>query len=205
MLKKLIPLLACSIALILAGCSGPPEAVTKAPEKPPEAVTGQTALWKMFQVARAWAPDAEILKVTTIHLTEVPEAPGKAGAWEATFTSAAKGHAKSYTYSVIEGQGTLHQGVFGAPEEDFTSRPDATPFPIAAIKTDTDAALNMALANGGYDFEKKVPRKLISFVLEKLPKFANPAWRVIWGESAGTSNFSIYVDAMTDDFLERLH
>jgi hypothetical protein len=42
-------------------------------------------------------------------------------------------------------------------------------------------------------------------MLEKLPKFANPAWRVIWGESAGTSNFSVYVDATENDFLERLH
>ena len=205
-MKKLNLLLACSTVLVLAGCSGPaPEAVTKAPEKPPEPVTGQTALWKMFQVARAWAPDAQILRVATIHLTEVPETPGKAGAWEATFTSAAKGHAKSYTYSVIEGQGTLHQGVFGAPEEDFTPTPDATPFAIGAVKTDTDAAFNMALTNGGTDYEKKVPRKTISFLLEKLPKFANPAWRVIWGESAGTSSFSIFVDATMDDFLERLH
>ena len=69
-----------------------------------------------------------------------------------------EGRAKSYTYSVIEGQGTLHQGVFGAPEE-LPLQPDATPFPIAAVKTDTDAALNMALANGGYHFEKKTPRK----------------------------------------------
>ena len=42
-------------------------------------------------------------------------------------------------------------------------------------------------------------------MLEKLPKFANPAWRVIWGESAGTSSFSIYIDATVNDFLERLH
>ena len=156
-------------------------------------------------VARAWAPDAQILTLSSIHLTEVPYVRGKAGAWEATFTSAAKGRSKSYTYSVIEGAGTLHQGVFGAPEEDWTAGKETEPFLIAAVKTDTDAALNMALANGGTDYEKKSPSQTISFMLEKLPKFANPAWRVIWGESAGTSSFSIYIDATVNDFLERLH
>jgi hypothetical protein len=198
------PILA--LALILPGCSDQPAAtVAKAPEKPPESVTGQSALWKMFQVARAWAPDAQILKLSSIHLTEVPYVRGKAGAWEATFTSANKGRSKSYTYSVIEGAGTLHQGVFGAPEEGWSAGKDSEPFLIAAVKTDTDAALNMALANGGTDYEKKSPQQTISFMLEKLPKFANPAWRVIWGESAGTSSFSIYIDATMNDFLERLH
>jgi hypothetical protein len=28
---------------------------------------------------------------------------------------------------------------------------------------------------------------------------------VIWGESAATSNFSVYVDASTGEFREKLH
>jgi hypothetical protein len=208
-MKKLLLPSVLAAALALAGCSDQPTAaVPKAPEKPPEAVSGQTALWKMFQAARAWAPDAQVLRASSIHLTEVPTVRGKAGAWQATFTSATKGRAKSYTYSVIESQGNLHKGVFGGLEEDYTPSRDTTPFLIAGIKTDTDAALNMAMANGGYDYEKEQKAgkdQTISFVLEKLPKFLNPAWRVIWGESAGTSSFSVYVDAAVNDFLERLH
>ena len=45
----------------------------------------------------------------------------------------------------------------------------------------------------------------IAFVLEKTSKFPDPAWRVVWGESVGTSNFSIYVDSSTGAFLEKMH
>jgi hypothetical protein len=46
--------------------------------------------------------------------------------------------------------------------------------------------------------------KPINFVLEKTPRHPNPAWRVIWGTSAAASNYSIYVDATTGAFLERM-
>jgi hypothetical protein len=36
-------------------------------------------------------------------------------------------------------------------------------------------------------------------------KYQDPVWRIIWGESAGTSDFSVYVDASTGDYLETLH
>jgi hypothetical protein len=208
-MRKLLlpPVLAAALAL--AGCSDQStQAVPKAPEKPPEAISGQTALWRMFQAARTWAPDAQVLRETSIYMTEVPEVRGKAGAWQATFTSATKGRSKLYTYSAIEGEGNLHKGVFGGLEEDYRPSRDTSPFLIAGVKTDTDAALNMALANGGYDYEKEnkaAKGQTISFVLEKLPKFANPAWRVIWGQSVGSSSFSVYIDAAMNDFLERLH
>lgn len=195
--------------IALAACSSEPAPDTKkVAEKPPEPVTGITALFRMYQVARAWAPDAAVLKMTSIRMTEVPYIAGKAGAWEATFVSNAKSKAKPYTYSVVEGEGMLHQGVFGRQEQPWSPDPRAAtlPFLIGAVKVDTDAALDMALANGGYDYEKtKGKPKTMSFLLEKLPKFANPAWRVIWGESAGTSSFSVYIDAFANEFLERMH
>jgi hypothetical protein len=30
-------------------------------------------------------------------------------------------------------------------------------------------------------------------------------WRVIWGESVSTSNFSIYVDANQGKYLDKMH
>jgi hypothetical protein len=189
--------------LILTGCSEQSEpAEKKEPPKPAEPVTGQVALYRMYQVVRSWAPDAQVLKMNSIHLLEVPSVPGEAGAWEATFTSASKGRAKTYTYSVVESPGNLHQGVFGGPEEDLSAQ--AQPFLIAAVKVDTDAAYKTALGKAG-DYDKKNPNLTISMVLEKISKYPNPAWRMVWGESLGTSGLSLFIDASTGEYLETLH
>jgi hypothetical protein len=128
---------------------------------------------------------------------------GKAGAWQAIFTSAAKGAARSYTYSVIEGEGTLHEGVFPGPEEPW-SGPTEKPFLIAGVKVDSDAAYKTALKEAG-DYDQKNPKQTISFDLERQERFPNPAWRVIWGESIGTSALSVLVDASTGMYLQTLH
>ncbi|MBZ5723559.1 MAG: hypothetical protein LAP87_01045 [Acidobacteriia bacterium] len=169
-------------------------------------MTGQSALWKMYQAARSWAPDAQVLKLNSIRLAEVPQVPGKAAAWQATFTSDAKSRARSYTYSVIESAANLHKDVFAGLEEGWSGpHGSSAPFLIAAVKIDTDAAYQTALGNGGSDYDKKDPGKTITLLLEKTTKFPDPAWRVIWGESAGTANFSVYVDASTGGFLEKMH
>src|ERR1035437_1490721 len=202
-MRKLSLILACALLSMLTGCSDQPQtAEKKEPPKPAEPVTGQTALYRMYQVVRSWAPDAPGLKMNSIHLLEVPSVPGEAGAWEATFTSASKGRARTYTYSVIESPGNLHQGVFGGQQEDLDAR--AQPFLIAAVKVDTDAAYKTALGKAG-DYEKKNPRMTISMLLERNKRYPNPAWRIIWGESAGTSGLSVFIDASTGEFLETLH
>jgi len=202
-MRKPSLILGSALLLILAGCSeqsGPTE--KKEPPKPVEPVSGQTALFRMYQVARSWAPDTQVLKMNSIHLLEVPSVPGQAGAWEATFTSASKGRAKTYTYSVIESPGNLHQGVFAGPEEDLSAQ--AQPFLIAAVKVDTDAAYKTALAKAA-EYDKKNPNLTISMLLEKNKQYPNPAWRMIWGESVGTAGLSVFIDASTGEFLETLH
>jgi hypothetical protein len=100
----------------------------------------------------------------------------------------------------------------GCPENDLESPAfgqilqagSPPPFLISDVKIDTDAAL--ATAKGKEDaYEKKNPGKPVLFLLEKSSRFAHPAWRVIWGESVGTSGFSVYVDATTGAFLEIMH
>lgn len=198
--------LAGALLLTLAACSSAPAPEKKEAAKPPEPITGQSALYKMYQVARTqWAPDAQVLKLDSMHLTEVPEVPGKAAAWEATFTSANLSRARTYTFSVIEEQPTLHQGVFAGNEENFSGSSGVTkPFLIAAVKIDTDAAYETAHAKAA-DFEKKNPGKVITVLLEKNDRFPDPAWRIIWGESVGTSSFSVFVDASTGAYLETMH
>ena len=150
----------------------------KEPEKL-EPATGQSALYKMYQMARSWAPDAQVLKMNSILLSEVPDVPpGTAAAWQATFTSAARSQARSYTYSIVESQGNLHKGVFAGLEEGWSGpRSGNTPFLMLAVKIDTDAAYKTALANGGAEYDKKNPGKPISLLLEKVTKHPDPVWR----------------------------
>ena len=199
-----VPLLLPAVFL-LASCSEP-VAEKKAAEPPLEPIAGQAALYKMYQVARSWAPDCEVLKASSMHLAEVNAKPGTAGAWEAIFVSRAKSESRSYTYSIVEQQPTLHKGVFAGPQQSWSGPSGVNaPFPIIAVKVETDAAYETALKNGGADYDKKNPGKTISILLEKITKYPDPMWRIIWGESPSTSNFSVYVDASTGQFQEKLH
>ena len=203
---KKLPLVTIPVlAAVLAGCSESPRSETgSAAAKPPEPVTGQTALWKMFQVARAWSGDILVLKMNSIVLSEVPRVPGKAGAWEATFVSPSKAAQKSWTFSVEEAQGNLHEGVFGGSQSSWSPRADSPAFAIAAVKQDTDAAYETALAKVA-EAAKKQEGKPLSFILESTRKYSDPVWRVIWGESVGTSSLSVYVNADSGAYLETMH
>src|SRR5438874_2119200 len=106
-MKKPNLVLAAALFAILCACSDTPPTETAAKKEPEklEPVTGQSALYKMFQMARGWANDAQVLKLTSLHISEAPDAPpasGAAPAWQATFTSIAKSEARSYTYSIVE-------------------------------------------------------------------------------------------------------
>ena len=205
-MRKLL-LLACC-ALLLVGCSQAPQtAVKKEPEKPAEPITGLSAVYRMYQAARSWGGrDTQVLKMSSTLLSEVPNVPrGKAAAWEATFVAPSKNQARSYTFSIIELLPSLRKDVFAGPEQGWSSaRGTTAPFLIAAVKVDTDKAYETALKNGGEEYDKKFPGKPIVLMLEKNNKHPNPVWRIIWGESLGTSNFSIFVDASTGDFKEKM-
>src|ERR1043165_5672331 len=103
-MKKLFYPLSFAL-LLLTSCSDSPAgpAAKKELEKAPDPVAGQSALYKMCQVARSWAADCQPLKMNSIALSEVPNVPrGKAAAWQATFVSASRSQARSYTYSIVE-------------------------------------------------------------------------------------------------------
>jgi hypothetical protein len=194
-----------ALLCLFGGCS---EVAPTVPEKKvavaPEPVKGRTALYQMYNVARGWSSDVFVLNLHSIHLAEVKQERGKAAAWQATFVSRQNNRARSYTYSVIEAEGNLHKGVFAGQEEGWSGpRGNQKPFLIAAVKTDSDEVLQTALKKAA-DYEKKNPNKTISFVLEQSDRFPDAAWRVIWGESPGTSDFSIFVDAATGAYLQTM-
>jgi len=45
----------------------------------------------------------------------------------------------------------------------------------------------------------------MSFILEQTSRFPDLTWRVIWGESAASSDYSVYVDATMGAYLEKAH
>jgi hypothetical protein len=208
-MQKTSLIVAVATFALLSACSDstPPSTAKKEPEKV-EPVTGQTAIYRMYQAARTWANDAQVLKANSIHLTEAPDGPpasGAAPAWQATFVSQTKSEARTYTYSVVEGQGNLHKGAFAGPNESWSGPHGMNaPFLIAAVKVDTDAAYKTALEKAA-DYDKKNPGKPITYILEKTTKHPDPTWRVIWGESVQTSNFSVLVDASTGAYVETVH
>src|SRR5690349_14056070 len=113
-MKKVFFASTTALILLLAGCSqsSTETAAKKEPEKAPDPVTGQSGLYKMYQMARTWAPDVQVLKANSMLLTEFPNVPpGKAAAWEATFVSASRSQARSYSYSIVEELPLLHKNV----------------------------------------------------------------------------------------------
>jgi hypothetical protein len=205
-MKKLLVAATTACLCVLAGCgdSAPPAAAVKKEVAPPEPVTGRSALYQMYGAARSWAADAQVLELHSIHLPEVKSERGKAAAWQATFVSQQAGRSRTYTYSVIEAEGNLHKGVFAGQDEGWSGpRGTQKPFLIAAVKTDSNEVFETALKKAG-DYEKKSPNKGISFVLEQTSRYPDAVWRVIWGESVGTSDFSIVVDASTGVYQQTL-
>jgi hypothetical protein len=199
MLRGLLPAF-----LLLSACSEAPKTEkAKEPEKPPEAVTGRQAFQKIYPQARNWSLDATPLRLRSVRLSVKPE-KGKADAWEVTFVSPSLGKTKTYTYSAVEAEGNLHQGVFGLIEEGYSTSGPSVLFPIAAIKIDSDQAYDAA-AEKSADYIKKNPGKPISYVLEQPRRFANVTWRVIWGDSVSSSDYSIYVDGSTGKYIEKAH
>jgi hypothetical protein len=207
LMKPLTLTLACTCLAIFVSCSEAPQKTEEKKEaiKPPEPIGGVSALFQMYRAARSvLGPDVQPVQMKSILLNDVKAEPGKAAAWQCLFVAPSSGKARTYTYSVVEAEGNLHKGVFSGTDESWSGGRGPKPFPIAAVKVDTDAAYQTALKKAA-DYEKKNPGKPIMFLLEKNEKFPDVSWRVIWGESVGTSSFSVMVDASTGDYLQTLH
>ncbi|MDQ2899956.1 MAG: hypothetical protein M3Y07_09170 [Acidobacteriota bacterium] len=195
------PLLA-AFFITMAGCSEAPKKTDV--EKPIEPVTGSHALFQMYTGARAWAQDLRVLRMTSINLAAVKPQPGRAGAWQVTFVSPSLGQSRTYTYSVIEASTTLRKGIFSENPRSWGGPSGSEkPFLIDAVKVDSDDAYKTALTKAAA-FESKHPGMIMSYLLELNDRFPDAVWRVIWGESAGASGFSVFVDASTGEYLEKL-
>lgn len=193
-----------SLLAAMAACSNSEQVAEKKEEaKPLEPRSGREAFQSMYVSARGWQHDATPLQLKSIPLSGVAAEPGKSGVWQAIFVSPAAGRARTYTWCAIELEGNLHKGVFAGPDESWSGPSgDSQPFPAIALKVDSDEALKTAIARSE-DYVKKHPNTPVIFLLEQTRRFPDLAWRVLWGESISTSDYSVFVDATTGDVLAR--
>jgi hypothetical protein len=191
-------LAAVACALLMAGCSDTkPAAKPKTAPKAAEPVTGQTAFWKMYMSARAWAPDVQPLTLRNMPAGPGKTETGKADAWEAIFVSQAKSQSRTFTYSMA--QDVMPQVAEGWSGPMGQQRP----WPIAAFKVDSDKAWAEALEQSK-EYAAKNKDKPVNFLLEMNARYPDLSWRVYWGETIATSNYSVVVDASTGKYLEKL-
>ncbi|MGA2433913.1 MAG: hypothetical protein ABSG25_01370 [Bryobacteraceae bacterium] len=190
--------------MLLAACSEEPQnAASKEAEKPAVAVSSQSAVGQMYITARAWAGDAMLLNMANIDLKDVKSEGGKAGAWECTFVSPSRHRSRRYTYSVSESNG-LSKGVANSPEDSWSGESKNVPFTLQYFKTDATAAYATAMKKSA-DYVTKHPDSPMKFILTSSSHYGNPQWRVVWGDSIQTSNYSVVVDATTGEYVKTLH
>jgi hypothetical protein len=202
-----LPILSATVLLALCtGCSSeaPKEAATKKEVKPIAPVTGQTASFEMYKVARLWAGDAALLKLENLDIPEAKPLPGKYGAWKATFASFQKRLKREFMYSVAESSSGAHKGVFPGPEMPYVPIATIRIFNFFDVKIDTPEALENALKQKDVAaFAAKHPELPVQFILEWSMVTPRPAWRVYWGGTVSTSEASVYIDAGDGKFLKK--
>jgi hypothetical protein len=203
-MRRYFPGAIVALFLLLSSCGEPPKPVKKE-EKPPEPVSALKAFYTAFSSARAWAMDAQVIQIKSIDLDEKHMCKeGKCWAWSISLVSPSKGKLKNFTYSVIEAEGNLHQGVFSSLEENWRGPVgQEKPFLMQALKMDSTDAYKAAAAKSA-DYMKKHPDMPVVYEVSLTSKYPSPAYRVIWGESVSTSGYSILVDTSTGEYVETL-
>jgi len=191
------------IALALAACSDEPKpAVKKAPEAPAAPITGRQAFQYVYGSARIWAPDAQPLSVRSIHIEGVKDEPGKVGAWEAVFVSESAAMARTYTWSAVETEG-IHKGVFPGQRQSWRAGGAQKPFTAAEIRVDTPEALEEATKASAEYLGKPGQRPVVNFLLDASGRFPGPTWKVMWGNSVSSAEYTAIVDANSGKLLAK--
>ena len=199
---RIITLLA--ILLALTSCSEPAKVAEKKPELPAEAVGAQKAFFRTFPSARTWANDVMPLTIESLAIPEVKHGGGKYGAWKITYVSPAKGRLKVYTYSVVESPGNAYKDVFSPLEERWNGPSgQMLPFRMEAFKTESDKAWQTAVEKS-QAFLAKGSTKPVNFLIEWNKRFPQPSYRIYWGDTLGMSEYSVFVDVATGQFLTKV-
>jgi hypothetical protein len=192
-------LLAIAPGLLLVNCST--DSTSKTPEKPPEMVTGLHALYQMYTFARPWAQDLKVIRLTSLPVTEVKAAAGKAAAWQVLFASETLGKARIYTFSLYDESVTVRQGIFADTSGPLSQ--DVYSFPLGDAATDSDKAWDISTEHS-QKYAAEHPGMPVFYILEGDRQKKEPMWRVIWGTSTSSSNYSILVDAHAGSYIRTM-
>jgi len=181
----------------LAGCSSEPSKPAPA-EKPkpkaPEAITGESALYKCYVPARGWAPDAQPYRVESETTGDFKGREGKAGSWRIGFASPERRSVKSYTWS----NGEVSPNV----EDSYSPTNVSTQiFNIQFLKVDSDKALETAQKHGGDKLLEKETDIPILYLLDWNPQKNELTWHVIYGTDRDTAKLRVAVNASTGEFV----
>jgi len=194
---------------LMTGCSEAPAPEKKVEvKKPAEPVTGQSAIYQTYQLARTWAPDAMLLKLENGNIPEAPPQPGKYGFWRATYVSQTKRLKREYTYAADDSEGGIIKGARAGSEVGYVGVPTVRPFAIQEVKIDTPAALETAakIVDKDKDMRKVLAENQdlpVQYQLEWPGTTFKPMWRVIYGRTVSQSKFSVFIDAYTGDFVRK--
>src|SRR5215471_6314062 len=180
----LFPFLTVAL-LISAACSDAPkeEAKVKEPEKPSAPITGRQGFQMTYPSARGWEADAMPIRVRSMDLEAVKGSDGKAPFWEVTYVSPSRNRIRAFSWSATD-EGSLHKGVYGPPDDSWGGPSgQERPFSSTLIETDTPAALKTAMEASDAYLTKPGRKPAVSYLLQYTPRYANPVWIVLWGNS----------------------
>ena len=188
------------LPLLLAACSSAPEPAAKTePKQAPTPLTGRQGIQSTFPSARAWSADAQLFRARSLNLAGYPSTEGKAIAWEVTYVSASKGASRTFQWSAVE-LGNVHEGVFAGPQQSWRQGRE-TPIDLSQLGEDTPELLAEA-NDAAKDYLKSSKEKpAITYHLESNPRFPVPSWQVMWGNTAGTAQYVVHLDAKSGDLL----
>lgn len=194
--------------LVLTACSQAPKAPTtntttaQAAPKPtvtaPQPVSGQTAFWEMYKSAYAWSKDVQPLTLANKEMAGFKSEGGNSPLWTATFASASRGEARTFTYSIVE-TSALSKGVnVGGPIRWSGPTREVMPFQTSDFTADSTAAFAAAAADGGAWLAKN-PGKTPTFTLGSNARFVSPVWYVMWGNKK--SGYASFVSATSGQVI----
>jgi hypothetical protein len=194
--------------LLLTGCGDEPKPVETKVEKkkvssiPTGPITGLTAYYEMYKVARSQAPDIQTASLTGNDVEGTKSEEGKFPMWTAVFVSASTQAAITYTYSTVESGNTL-RGINSAGTMKWAGPTrDAEPFSNSDFSVDSDAAYKAAMEKAGDWVAKNPGKPVTTFALGQSPRFPAPMWYVVWG-NAKTGGFAVFVNALTGKVMTK--
>lgn len=192
-------------AIFMAACAdSPTRPDQKKAEVPSPPVSGRQAVQYMFGSARVWDATSEPLTIRSLNVADLKTEKGLAAAWEVVFASETNIRARAFTYSTVETD-SVHKGVFGSAPETWRAGGPNQPFSPAAVKIDSPEALQIASKASAAYLNQPGKRPPVNFMLEyeAASRFVNPVWRVMWGGSISSAEYTVTVDATTGIVVAR--